>query len=56
VSWEDSPPAGASVPVVVVDGDVGMGVLRVRHTDPSETSYDRDLRPGNRACKRVARD
>ena len=56
VDWEDSPPAASSTPVVVVDGEVGMGVLRVRHTDPGETSYDRDLQPGNRACASVARD
>ena len=56
VSWEDSPQARASVPVVVVNGDVGMGVLRVLHSDPSEPFHEADLQPGNRACGSIARD
>ena len=40
-------------PVVVVHGDVGMGVLQVRHTDPSEPFHDADLRPGQHARARA---
>jgi phage shock protein PspC (stress-responsive transcriptional regulator) len=50
VNWEDTPPVARDVPVVVVHGDVGMGVLQVRHTDPDESFHDSDLSPGNTAC------
>jgi hypothetical protein len=50
VNWEDTPPATRNVPVVVVHGDVGMGVLQVRHTDPGEAFHEADLSPGNTAC------
>ena len=50
VNWEDTPPVARDVPVVVVHGDVGMGVLQVRHTDPDQSFQDSDLSPGNTAC------
>ena len=50
VNWEDTPPATRGTPVVVVHGDVGMGVLQVRHTDPDGSFRDSELGPGNTAC------
>jgi hypothetical protein len=50
VDWEETRSARRGVPVVVVHGDVGVGLLQVKHSGPGEPFRDSDLEPGNTAC------
>lgn len=45
VDWDDRRVAPPSVPTVIVDGDVGMGIFHVQHSEHSRDS-------GNEACAR----
>ena len=57
--WEDTPQAPRGTARVVIDADIGLGTLQVRHTDsgfggPRHGPFDRgdDVSDsvGNRAC------
>jgi phage shock protein PspC (stress-responsive transcriptional regulator) len=50
VDWEETRSARRGVPVVVVHGDVGIGLLQVKHAGPGESLRDVDPQPGNSAC------
>src|SRR4051794_14166616 len=57
VDWEDAPPAPKGTPRVVVDADIGIGALEVRHTDTESGWGGHGPRGGfaedtvgNRAC------
>ncbi len=50
VDWIENPRPRRGVPVVVVHGDVGVGLLQVKHSAPGEPFRDADLEPGNTAC------
>jgi phage shock protein PspC (stress-responsive transcriptional regulator) len=50
VDWDEAPPAPRGTPVLYVHGDVGIGLLQVKHAAPGESFGDVDLEPGNTAC------
>jgi hypothetical protein len=50
VDWQEEPRAPRGVPTVYVHGDIGFGVLQVKHAGPGESFRDVDLEPGNTAC------
>ncbi len=56
VNWQEAPRARRGVPVVIVHGDVGMGLLQVKHAGDGESLHESDLRSGNTACGTLARD
>jgi hypothetical protein len=53
VDWQEEPRAPRGVPTLYVHGDVGFGVLQVKHAGPEESFRDADLEPGNTACART---
>jgi hypothetical protein len=50
IDWTENPRARRAAPVLVVHGDVGVGLLQVKHAGPGESFRDADLAPGNTAC------
>jgi phage shock protein PspC (stress-responsive transcriptional regulator) len=50
VDWDEQPRVRPGVPVLYVHGDVGIGLLQVKHAAPGEPFRDADLGPGNTAC------
>jgi Cell wall-active antibiotics response 4TMS YvqF len=50
VDWAENPRAPRGTPVVVVHGDVGVGLLQVKHAGPDESVREVDPAPGNTAC------
>ena len=50
VDWTENPRARRGTPVVVVHGDVGIGLLQVKHAGPGESIRDTDPKSGNTAC------
>jgi phage shock protein PspC (stress-responsive transcriptional regulator) len=55
VDWEEQPRARRGTPSLVVHGDIGVGLLQVKHAAPGEPFRDVDLGPGNKACETLAR-
>ena len=50
VDWEETRTAPRGTPVLGVHGDVGVGLLQVKHAAPGESFRDADIEPGNTAC------
>ena len=50
VDWEELPRAPRGVPAVVVHGDVGVGLLQVKHAGPHESYRHASSESGNTAC------
>ena len=50
IDWLDQPRAPRGVPEVVVHGDIGVGLLQVKHAAPGESFRDADPEAGNTAC------
>ena len=50
IDWLDQPRAPRGVPEVVVHGDIGVGLLQVKHAAPNESFRDADPDAGNTAC------
>ncbi len=50
VDWEEQQSAPRGKPVLYVHGDVGIGLLQVKHAAPGESFRDADLEPGNATC------
>ena len=46
VDWQDEPIARRGAPVLYVHGDIGVGLLQVKHAGPGESFRDVDLEPG----------
>jgi hypothetical protein len=55
VDWEEQPRARRETPSLVVHGDIGAGLLQVKHAAPGESFRDADLGPGNKACETIGR-
>ena len=52
VDWKDARQAPEGTPRIVIDGDVGLGLLEVRHTrdNPRGSDWDRSTGERNSAC------
>jgi len=50
VDWEEKFRARRGAPLLVVHGDVGIGLLQVKHAGPQESFRNVDVEAGNTAC------
>ena len=50
VDWEETPRTRRGVPLLTVHGDIGIGLLQVKHAGPGEDLRGTELKPGNTAC------